>query len=211
VLKILQKNNKQEPLEAAEDGDLYRRFRQGDDRAFNELFRRHNPRLFLYCVKIVSDHNVAEDVTQETWEKVIAMRSGPDGEIRNVGGYLVRMARNSCIDHLRRSRRMTPTEEIDEGVTPMFAPAEPTELEQIAVEALERLPFDYREVLVLNLYCGYRYDEIAAMLDKTPDAIWARASRARTQLRRIVAASMEPVQGSPGTGAADKPMHQQRM
>lgn len=210
VLSFKRKNNGIEPFSGVGENELFQRFREGDDHAFGELFRRHNPRLYLYCVKIIGDRQGAEDVTQETWEKVIALRREGATEVRNPLGLFIRIARNLCIDHLRRSRRMIVTDQIDEGARPIFAAVEGNELEEIAVAALERLPYDYREVLVLNLYCGYRYDEIAAMLDRTPDAIWARASRARTQLRRIVAASMEPVGHASRNGAADKPMHQRK-
>jgi DNA-directed RNA polymerase specialized sigma24 family protein len=60
-------------------------------------------------------------------------------------------------------------------------------MEELALTALDALPFETREILVLNLYAGYRFDEIAAMLGKSPDAIWARASRGRAQLRTIIA------------------------
>lgn len=209
VLSFLRKNT-EKPLNGVADTDLFERFREGDNGAFGELFRRHNPRLYLYCLKIVGDRQGAEDVTQEVWEKVIGLRAERGAEVRNPVGLLIRIARNLCIDHLRRSSRMVAMDEIDERATPMFASSEPGEIEEIAVAALDQLPYDYREVLILNIYCGYRYDEIAAMLDKTPDAIWARASRARTQLRRIVAASMEPIAGSSQSGAADKPMSQRK-
>ena len=65
---------------------------------------------------------------------------------------------------------------------------ERSDLEEKLVAALDSLPFETREILVLNAYCGYRFDEIATMLDKSPDAVWARASRARAQLRRMVLA-----------------------
>lgn len=197
-------------LSGIADADLFQRFREGNNGAFTELFRRHNPRLFLYCLKIVASRQGAEDVTQEMWEKVIGLRGSEMADMRNPVGFFIRIARNLCIDHLRKSSRMIATDEIDERAKPMFASSQPEEIEEIAVAALDQLPYDYREVLILNIYCGYRYDEIAAMLDKTPDAIWARASRARTQLRRIVASSMEPIEGSSQTGAADKPMNQRK-
>ncbi len=195
-----------------EDSILLARFREGDDRSFLELFRRHNGRILLYCLKIVGDHPVAEDLTQEMWERVIGLRR-EKVEVRNPVGLFVRIARNLCIDHLRRKGRVIAIPDIDEMSTPMYATSEPTELEETALAALDRLPYDYREVLVLNLYCGYRYDEIAVMLGKSPDAIWARASRARTQLRRMVAAAMPPsgrtTPGSPapGTTEGDRPKH----
>lgn len=196
-----------------EDSILFARFREGDDRSFLELFRRHNGRILLYCLKIVGDHPAAEDLTQEMWERVIGLRH-ETVEVRNPVGLFVRIARNLCIDHLRRKGRVIATPDIDEMATPMYATSAPTELEETALAALERLPYDYREVLVLNLYCGYRYDEIAVMLGKSPDAIWARASRARTQLRRMVAAAMPPSErttsdspAASGTSEGDRPKH----
>jgi RNA polymerase sigma-70 factor (ECF subfamily) len=200
VLKLKRNKNEAGCLEGVTDGELFDRFRTGDNSSFSELFRRHNPKLFLYCVKILGNRQSAEDMTQEAWEKVIELRANTETEVRNPSGFLLRIARNLCIDHLRKNKRMITTDEIDESATPMFATPQQGELEEIAVAALDHLPYDYREVLILNLYCGYRYDEIASMLDRTPD----------TQLRRIVAASMEPLEGTPQTGAADKPMHQRK-
>jgi DNA-directed RNA polymerase specialized sigma24 family protein len=70
----------------------------------------------------------------------------------------------------------------------------------MVLASLDELSFDHREVLILNIYCGYRFDEIAAMMGKSPDAIWARASRARAQLRKAVRAMID---GKPGSQRND--------
>jgi RNA polymerase sigma-70 factor (ECF subfamily) len=172
-----------------EDAALFERFLNGEDEAFVTLFRRHNRRLFTYAAKILGSHEQAEDITQELWERVIQIRSNPQ-QIHNPAGFFVRMARNLCLDHLKRDRRTVRLDDADDSPH-RVATTELTEMEEIAVAALDGLPFESREVLVLNLYCGYRFDEIATMLGKSPDAVWARASRARAQLRKIVAAEME--------------------
>jgi RNA polymerase sigma-70 factor (ECF subfamily) len=173
-----------------EDAALFERFLNGEDEAFVALFKRHNRRLFTYAAKILGSHEQAEDITQELWERVIQIRSSPQ-QIHNPAGFFVRMARNLCLDHLKRGRRTIRLDDADDSPHLGAAATELTEMEEIAVAALDGLPFESREVLVLNLYCGYRFDEIATMLGKSPDAVWARASRARAQLRNIVAAEME--------------------
>ena len=171
------------------DALLLQRFQQGDDAAFLELFQRHNPGLFRYCVKVLGNQSEAEDITQDTWEKIIQLRKGTQ-VVSNPSGLIFRMARNACISQLRRRGRWITVEEFDENALPLHAAESASELEEVALAALEELPFEYREVLVLHLYCGYRYDEIAVMMERTPEAIWARASRARGQLRKMVAAAL---------------------
>jgi RNA polymerase sigma-70 factor (ECF subfamily) len=172
-------------VDPGNDTALLERFVAGDDRAFLELYRRHNPRLLLYAMKILGDRPRAEDVTQESWERLIALR-GSTQQLRNPMGFLLRVARNLCIDALRARRYHTALDELHESAHPSIAPEAMSELESLALESLEQLPFEQREVLVLNYYCGYRFEEIATMLGKTPDAIWARASRGRARLRQIV-------------------------
>lgn len=169
-----------------DDAALFEQFIGGDDRGFLELYRRHNPRLLLYTLKVLGDRPRAEDVTQESWERLIAMR-GTGQLLRNPMGFLLRVARNLCIDAMRARRYHTPLDELHEANHPASKLEPLTELESLALESLEQLPFEQREVLVLNYYCGYRFEEIATMLGRTPEAVWARASRGRTRLRQIVA------------------------
>lgn len=174
---------------ACDDAVLLDRFVDGDDRAFLELFRRHNPRLLLYAMKILGDRLRAEDVTQESWERLIHLRSSRQS-LRNPMGFLLRVARNLCIDSHRARRHHVALDELSESAHPTSSSQPMSELEEIALESLEQLPFEQREVLVLNYYCGYRFEEIATMLGRTPEAVWARASRGRARLRQIVAGAI---------------------
>lgn len=168
-----------------EEVALYNRFLAGDDSACMEMFHRYNQRLYTYCVKMVGDLEYAEDLTQESWGRLIELRlSGRS--LHNPIGFLMRIARNLCLDHLKARKRLLSLDSIDESALPISEIPEPSEMEELVVGALQDLSFDYREVLVLNIYCGYSFEEIATMLGKSSEAIWTRASRARAQLRKMV-------------------------
>ena len=163
---------------------LFEQFLAGDNAAFAELYRELNPRLSAYCYKLAPDH--FEDIMQEMWERVISMRnpsfSRKVQEVANPAAFLFRMLRNLAIDHFRRSKETRGlTEEDSTRTTPTV-----TDLESLILEAFEKLSFDDREVLVLNIYSGYKFGEIAEMQSKSVDAVWACASRARARLRAIV-------------------------
>lgn len=136
------------------------------------------------------DVPLAEDLTQESWVRAIDLRGASRGdEVHNLLGLLFRIARNLCLDALKSPRvaARLSLHEIDEKGDPTAEGIrEMTSEEEIVLRALDRLPIDYRETLLLHTYSGYSYEEIAVMLGKTPDAIWARASRGRKKLREMV-------------------------
>ncbi|MBS1911605.1 MAG: sigma-70 family RNA polymerase sigma factor [Bacteroidetes bacterium] len=173
-------------VEAAEESRLlFQRFIGGDNQAFRVLYVRHNQRVLGYCGRMVCDPLHAEDLAQEAWGRLIELRSG-QRLLENPIGFLMRIARNLCLDYLKANRRQVSLNNVNEAELPVSFIPEPSELEELVVRSLQRLSFDHREVLVLNIYCGYSLEEIARMLGKTPQAIWTRASRARAALRAIV-------------------------
>lgn len=167
-----------------DDALLMERFLAGDDAAFVDLFDRHNRRLFVYCLKLVANREHAQDLTQELWLRVLKLRLAPQ-KILNPAAFFVRIARNLCLNHLSAQRHHLPLTALPESGHPMDED-DSSEMEEVILTSLNALPFEYREVLVLNVYCGYRFEEIATLLDKSPEAIWKRASRARKQLRTMV-------------------------
>jgi RNA polymerase sigma-70 factor (ECF subfamily) len=143
---------------------------------------------------------LAEDLTQETWVRAIDLRDASRGdEVQNLLGLLFRIARNLCLDALKSPRiaaRLSLHEIDEKGHPTAEGIREMTSEEEIVLRTLDRLPIDYRETLVLHIYCGYSYEEIAAMLGKTPDAIWARASRGRKKLREMVSEELRREEGA---------------
>jgi RNA polymerase sigma-70 factor (ECF subfamily) len=175
---------------ASEDAILLDRFFAGENAALVELYDRHNHRLYLYCLKLLGSQEQAEDLTQELWERVARLRSNPQ-RVLNPIGFFLRIARNLCFNQLKARKRFSPLDTLHDSAHPSYAMRELSDMEDLVVAALAELPEDHREVLVLNLYCGYRLDEIATMLGKSADAIRKRASRARIQLRSLVLAKIE--------------------
>jgi len=183
-------HERQRATSASNDSLLLDRFFAGENGALVELYDRHNQRLYLYCLKLIGSPEQAEDLTQELWERVARLRSRPQ-KIVNPMGFFLTIARNLCFNHLKARKRFSPLDHQTEALETARTAEQPSEMEELVVTALAEIPPDYREVLVLNLYCGYRLEEIATMLGKSPDAIRKRASRARMHLREIVMTMIE--------------------
>lgn len=161
--------------------NLFKDFLNGNDSAAVEIFHLFNKKIYTFCCKILVNKSKAEDATQEVWERVLGLRKSKI-EVYNPAGFLMKVARNLCLNKLKSDIRYTQIEEVNlEQANPEF-----TELEVLAIDALDQLPIKYKEVLVLNYYCGYQYSEIAEITDETPEAVWQRASRARKELRKII-------------------------
>ncbi|HET6513455.1 MAG TPA: sigma-70 family RNA polymerase sigma factor [Candidatus Kapabacteria bacterium] len=174
---------------ASPEAILFKDFLSGDDAAFTKLFKAHNQRIFAYCYKMLGSEEQAQDVAQEVWEKVIDLRKEPP-LVENPVGFLMRITRNKCLDVIKLRKNNSSLSDLDDHQHPFEEERETSDEEEIVLRALEKLPDEQREVLVLNIYSGYRFDEIAEMLGKSPDAIWARASRGRAALRKMVLEAM---------------------
>lgn len=173
------------------ESEIFSNFLTGDDNAAMYMFRTYNRKIFMYCTKIVNNTFSAEDITQEVWERVIRLRNQDTVEILNPGGFLFTIARNLCLNHIKSRKNTISIDDIDEHAIPKsYQPGE-NHVEEIVSTSLELLKFEDRELLVLNMYCGYRFDEIAGMLGISSNAVWTRASRARANLREIVSKSLK--------------------
>lgn len=181
------------------DIDLFARFISGEDAALMEIFDRHTHRLYLYCLKFVGDRGVAEDLVQDLWERVIKMRTRSSEPPPNPLGLLYRIARNLSLNSIRDRRQLSSLDALPEWQHPSVSTREMSQQEELVVAALEHLPLPQREVLILNAYSGYRFDEIAEMLGEPVGAIRTRAWRARVQLGRVVSALIELDENREGT------------
>lgn len=170
------------------DAELFARFFDGDGSALVLIFDRHNHRLYLYCLQFVHDPQLAEDLTQELWERVLRLRNDEHVTVQNPMGLLLTIARNLCIDAIRKTRYHSDLDELPEASHPVSSIPELSHLEELVLLALPHLPVAQREVLALHTYSGYRFDEIAEMLGEPVGAIRTRAWRARAHLGRIISA-----------------------
>ena len=172
------------------DADRAARARTGDTAAFEELVREHQRPLFGYIYRMCGNAADAEEVAQAAFVKAWQAIGGFRGE-SSFKTWLFRIATNLCINRRTRTR---PTEELSE-----FLPApehqEPQETfrqrvrEETVQTALAKLPPDQRSALVLSVYQGLSYKEIAASMGKSARAVDSLLFRAKTNLRRSLAAA----------------------
>jgi RNA polymerase sigma-70 factor (ECF subfamily) len=171
------------------DEALMEEVRSGNLAAFQALYDRHYRSVFGFLLRSVGERPAAEDLLQETFLRVFAHRE----EYRPTAAFkswLLTIARNLLIDHLRqrsRSRDLESVENLeamaDPGVTPLQQ-AEGRELEERLQEAVLRLAPSQREVLLLSRFAGLSYAEIADVTGSSPEAVRVTLHRA---LRRILA------------------------
>jgi RNA polymerase sigma-70 factor (ECF subfamily) len=156
------------------------RAKEGDRSALQFLYIRYAKEVHRYVNSIVGDHHEAEDITQGVFLKLTRVIGSYTARDVPFGAWLRRVARNAAVDTLRAKRPM-PVHEL------RVSEHSPDELRSERVrdlrQALERLPYEQREVLILRHLAGLSPREIAEMLDKTEAAIHGLHHRARTAFK----------------------------
>lgn len=152
--------------------------RQGDQSAYGDLIRAHSGRVFAVCLGMLGHRHDAEDATQQALLRgFLQIRTLRDSE--RFAPWIVRIARNLCVDVLRTRKRMpVPCSPCDTG-----GQNDPDDLYRLE-QALSRLEADYRVLLLLFYFDGRSTQSIAETLGITQANVQTRLSRARRQLRR---------------------------
>jgi RNA polymerase sigma-70 factor, ECF subfamily len=163
-----------------------RRAQLGDREAHGFLYARFADNIYGYVRSIVRDHHEAEDVTQHVFAKL--MTALPKYEAREVpfAAWILRVARNVALDHMRQ-RRAIPCEEVRELDERRDDGSDAQQTSLALREALESLPGDQREVVVLRHLVGLSPGEIAGRLDKTEPSVHGLHHRGRGALRSTLA------------------------
>lgn len=178
------------------DEDLMRDVRAGRSSALAVLFERHHTRLYRFCLHMIGDRHVAEDLVQEVFMRMLKFRTSYRGDAA-FAPWMFRIARNACVDHLRRAASETPpalyVEDNLAGAPDAESRAAELERSELVKRALLALPVQGREVLVLSRFEFKTYEEIARVLGCSVGAVKVRAHRALKQLREIyVSLTEEP-------------------
>lgn len=181
------------PLDASEEIRLIDAARNGDVRAFEELYRAHVGRVFAICLRVAADRQRAEELTQDVfvraWQKIESFTGRS-----SLGSWLYRLAVNAAIDGLRHDRRRGGRETAIEGLGVSAEPrSTPDPGERMDLEAaIASLPSGARAVLVLHDVEGFRHDEIAELLGVAAGTSKAQLFRARRLLRARLRVPGEP-------------------
>jgi len=171
----------------AEDHDLVARLKAGDAEAFDELYAAYNPRLFNFLARLSRSRDVADDLLEETWLRVVrhTHRLRSDTQL---APWLFTVARNIFVSYCR-SRFLDYDAQAGMHLWPVpqpsptpFEAAAAGQLQQRVEVAMATLPGTYREVLLLVAAEGMTPAEAAIVCGVTPEAMRQRLSRARTLL-----------------------------
>ena len=173
--------------------DLVSRLRAGDPDAFDEVHDAFNSRLFNFLARLSNRRDVAEDLLEETWLRLVrhARRLRPETRL---GAWLFTVARHLHVSYCR-SRLLEDSLVADLVALWPSASSEPSPLEAAEASeaqrhiaaALASLPAIYREALLLTAIEGFRPLEAAAICGVSPEAMRQRLSRARVLFARRLA------------------------
>ncbi|MFI6293065.1 RNA polymerase sigma factor [Nonomuraea sp. NPDC050790] len=147
-----------------------------------ELYREHWPLVCGFLLRRTRDPHLAEDLAQETFVKATRAMLGWRGE--NPAAWLLAIARNVLLDHVRRRRVELPLPDPDELGVPAL------DLAALEVrDILDRLPGRHRRLLELVYLEGFSMVEVAAMTGKKHNTIKTAVWRARAAFSELYGAS----------------------
>lgn len=165
----------------------YHRYLQGDVSALETFVGECGDTLVRFAYCFVRDSAAAEDIVQDAFATLIFKRRH-FSERDNFRAYLYKTVRNKCLDYLRLHRKHVPLEAIEN--TYAFSSAEENVLRRERNEKLYaclwRLPAQYREVLYLAYFDGYKADELSEIIRKNKKQTYNLLARARSTLKELL-------------------------
>ena len=171
---------------------------------------RYAEDLFRYAMALSRNRAEAEDLVQETYLRGLKEMGGlrPNS---NLKVWMFTILRNVWRNQLRKQRTGPRIVELDNGETSLDPPAERSkdphnllvskvEREHVRV-AIERLPTDFREIVILREYEDLSYQEIAELLNCPLGTVMSRLGRARARLRILLSDALQPVLSPTDSGS----------
>lgn len=180
-------------LSRESDEDLLGAISEGATWALESLYQRYAKGLYSLIYKMVSDHQVVEELIQETFLSVWRRAATYSAQAGAVRSWLFTIARNHAIDYLRKKRQRSTLKEIplhevefDERFAYVDAAEEASfrEKQQQIRQALGHLPEKRRMVLELSYFQGWTHVEIAAMCDMPLGSVKSSMRLGLLQLKR---------------------------
>ncbi len=158
---------------------------------FDEIYASYDRRVLAYCIYVTSDRDLANDVFQEVFVKAYqALHTLRDSD--KEANWLFRIARNECLNALksrqRSDRRNVPLDYASEPVAETESLGTKDAHEQLR-KAIDQLPHDYREALMLAEFEGFSLKEIAEITGASLSNVKVRIHRAKQKLHTI----LEPI------------------
>ncbi|MBE5821458.1 MAG: RNA polymerase sigma factor [Clostridiales bacterium] len=167
------------------DKQIFFEFNNGDKEALGKLVELYSDGLMLYINNFVKDINIAEDLMEDTFAKLLFKKCNFKGD-SSFKTYLYKMGRNCALDYIKKNKKRI-TENIDDKDI-----ADTIQIENIVIKSdyqkqvhtcLKKLNNEYTEVLHLIYFEDLKYEEIQKVMKKTNKQIKNLAYRARQALK----------------------------
>jgi len=163
---------------------------QGDREALEELYLLHFDRIYSYLHMSVGNRHDAEDLTTQTFLKMLEAIGRFRWQSAPFSAWLFRIAHNLAMDHFRATRRWQSEEEVPEPPDSEEASAEDEAMQSIGrqsmLELIENLSHDQQQVLTLKYVFNFPNAEVATILGKTEGAIKSLQHRALVSLQKQI-------------------------
>ena len=178
------------------DSDLIRLYLDGDESALKALILRHEQKIFTYILTSVKNRELAEDLFQDTFIKVInTLRAGAYKDEGKFAQWVMRIANNLKIDYFRKAQRLPAYEgNGDFDVFDTLSIEDPSVEQKMIQEQvysdiqdlLQYLPEEQREVLEMRIYQDISFKEIAELTNVSINTALGRMRYALINLRKMI-------------------------
>ena len=171
--------------------ELVDRAKQGDRAALEDLYLIHFDRIYSYLHVSVGNRHDAEDLTTQTFLKMLEKIGSFKWQSAPFSAWLFRIAHNLAMDHFRARRRWQPEEDVPEAPGSEEPSAELEAMQSIGrqsmLELIEKLSPEQQQVLTLKFVFNFANADVATILDKTEGAIKSLQHRALASLQKQIA------------------------
>ena len=178
------------------DSELISLYIGGDESALKTLILRHEEKIFTYILSAVKSRELAEDIFQDTFIKVInTLRTGGYQDEGKFPQWVMRIANNLKIDHFRKAQRLPEYESNgDFDIFDTLGIEDPSVEQKMTQEQvyadiqglLQYLPEEQREVLEMRIYHDISFKEIAELTNVSINTALGRMRYALINLRKMV-------------------------
>ena len=183
--------------QSANDVVLVKKFIEGDSSSFETIINRYKDRVYTYVLMVVKNQELANDIFQDTFIKVMAsLRKKKYEERGSFISWIIRIAHNLIIDHYRKEKRLQTVSneenEIDLFNSPKFSDSNIEEvlvkrqIENDVRKLLETLPSEQKQVVLLRLYGDLSFKEIAEITGVSINTALGRMRYALINLRKVI-------------------------
>ena len=178
------------------DNELVEIVRKKNQERYAEIVERYEKKLFIYLYRLVGNKEEAQDLLQDVFIKAYRNLNSYDVS-RKFSSWIYRIAHNEAVNHIKRkslkkfiswetitsSKDKLESSSIEEGADKTW---ERKEVSREVNKAIDKLPFKYRQVLILRYYSDQSYEEIGEILGKPVNTVGTLINRAKKKLHETL-------------------------